>query len=482
MSPSCGLPAAVLAAIVGLSCCVPASAQKLPGDPAQCEDDASPGSSAAGEPQQREACEAGSIAGAVGCVSKQMRGGAGSSVGTKVAPPPAPGARPCRSLQDAVNEAGNDIKKTTVPECSGITLQYSPSTIRYLTGAFPVWSYTPADCQKPAQQQFASFRFVATSGVEFQFGFPDQRYVVAKENKAGEATLEATVGTFKATATVTVLESPKCTEMRVRLNHERIHVGDESFANVSFLPDDCPHDYSGIQYSSTAPDIASLRPNQQTIFGRAAGETIIRATNKSFDAIARLVVVNDGDDCAELRPYYTVGAGLRLGGKTKIKEEMGYSPTLDYLPRGCRRPDGKPRFEEVTAGLVFTDAATGVLTGRRVGQARIAAIHGPLRGITPVDVVAVPNCSSVYLSYTRNPLPIGATDAPTLEYRKFEHGDNEEINCHAPDGTLLYSSDHPEVVSVAGNGTITAQAPGEATISVKAGELEGRYSVEVVAH
>jgi trimeric autotransporter adhesin len=122
---------------------------------------------------------------------------------------------------------------------------------------------------------------------------------------------------------------------------------------------------------------------------------------------------------------------------------------------------------------VATVAQTGVVTGVAAGTATITATSEGKSGTATVTVSAVP-VATVTVAPATLPLQVGATGALTATTR-------DAANNVLTGRPITWSSGNTAIATVAPNGTVTAVAPGSATITAASEGKTGTATVTVTA-
>jgi hypothetical protein len=116
--------------------------------------------------------------------------------------------------------------------------------------------------------------------------------------------------------------------------------------------------------------------------------------------------------------------------------------------------------------------STGTVTAYGPGIARVAAIVGGQAGFATVTIRPAP-VARIDLTPPTGPLVVGGTLAVEAVARTAVGGPREDL-------AITWSSDAPEVAAVDPTGAVTGMAPGQATVTAAAEEVEATVMIEIV--
>ena len=173
------------------------------------------------------------------------------------------------------------------------------------------------------------------------------------------------------------------------------------------------------------------------------------------------------DDSAQRKVQVTVTAGgvtvapnpasVAIGGTTQltatVTDANGAPITNQTIPI---------TWSSGNTGIATVDAASGVVTGRAVGQATITAAGGGATGQVAVNVV----------SQVLNLQPSN----PTIQAAR-----SVQLSAENVLGVVAWSSSDNAIATVSPGGLVTGQRPGTATITATSGVQSGQTSVTVTA-
>ena len=115
---------------------------------------------------------------------------------------------------------------------------------------------------------------------------------------------------------------------------------------------------------------------------------------------------------------------------------------------------------------------SGVVTGRREGQTEIIAASGRMQSAVSVSVVAA-QVATIAVSPKSAALKIGAISAL--------HATTKDANGIVLKRDVIWTSSDPTVVTVGGDGRVTAKAAGSATITAMADSKTGTADITIAA-
>jgi hypothetical protein len=367
------------------------------------------------------------------------------------------------------------------PDCTNLTLVYRPAAILYRHLANAELTYSPPRCKRPD----GSAAFTLAAGSRDIFRLHEWGSVEVNENTAASATVQARHGSLSATAEVASKARPHgCTGMALSYDPPSIHVDDERKGSLSFLPQDCldvPGHISQAKFSSSAPLIARTVPYNEdgAIRGLRPGQATITASLAGMTASANVTVVNDGPPCESLELRYSPRR-VPLGGTSDMHDR--FSPYLSYRPHNCAQPEGSPQFHSVTPAVATADAATGAVTGLAIGTGRIGVAHKSLNAVAEVEIIPMPACDQITVSYEPRRFPLRTESTATLSYWQSRDSQAQFEPCRKPDGAPQFNADPAAGVQFLpdGSGNIRGLAVGSPQVTVKHGALSNTAYVDVI--
>jgi hypothetical protein len=275
--------------------------------------------------------------------------------------------------------------------------------------------------------------------------------------------------------------------MRLAYEPATIALDQSATPTITNLPENCldAPDKELARFESDDPKIASLSSRKNgTVFGVSEGTAHITATLGKFSKQATVTVVNAGPDCKSFEAVYA--PRMPLGAVSK--ERNGLSPSLSYRPSPCKRPPGAPEFTALTPDLISVAPASGVVTALKVGTARVGVKHHDLPATAKIEIVAVPACDALSLSYGRTfkNLVVQAWAGPELEYSSASVYSEFENECVKPPGQPQFKAKNnlgphgDPALELAESGAIKGIAAGFADVRVDHGSLHSERTITVV--
>lgn len=396
------------------------------------------------------------------------------------------------------SQANTPAQPDSDPPCRSVRLEYRPSAIPYRHYEMPDLTYEPRYCKTP--EAAANYQLLEGSADIFQLFGAGQ--VGIMKNVAATAKVQLRHGNLApSVADISSTTRPeKCTAMTLSYDPPTIHVRSSGEGQLSFLPEGCLEEPGRIQdakFISSNPSIASVyeQGRKGDLSGLRIGEATITASLPGMaPANATVKIVNDGPPCESLEVRYWT-ARLPVGGQTALLSR--FSPSMQYFPPNCAEPETDPRFEIVTHDTAShdtasVDGATGVVTGLKLGPARIGVSHTSTKQkslyavANPLEIVAPLPCDDLQVWYEPPRFNLHAESTPKFRYRQTKRSDTYAEPCEKPKGEAAFSevrdSKRPSpMVEILASGVIKGIAVGYPQIRVDHGDLNYPTSVEVLA-
>lgn len=260
--------------------------------------------------------------------------------------------------------------------------------------------------------------------------------------------------TFTPTQTSTVSARlrpvAKVTSLTPTLTNSAIHVGSSTGLNVAIAPDNA--DDKGYTVTSDNPAIATVSNNGQgmgwLVNGIAPGTATITVASNDGGATAQVAVTVEA---APTVPVDTIAFVPEMPEHT-LKQNA--SKQLFVVVKPDNATDKAVTFTSSNPAVATVDA-NGNVTGLGVGTAVITATAGGKSTTCTfiVESAAIPS-TGVALNLTTLTLPVGQNQKLTATLTPAETTD-----------TVTFTSSNPAVAAVLADGTVTAIAPGTATIT-----------------
>ncbi|WP_416398362.1 Ig-like domain-containing protein [Allohahella sp. A8] len=299
-------------------------------------------------------------------------------------------------------------------------------------------------------------RTIADTTVNWTSAFPqivsvDQNGVVTAV-APGASTVTATSASNEAitgSVSVTVRNDdgvvpPPLTSLALTVP-DTIEKGSQVVAVASPIPETAP--IGNLQWSVVAGEqFVTVRPDG-TIVGNEPGDAIIAATTTSVTG----AVIRQTDGIKVLAPRLT-GIGFMQDGPVNLIRSNSVTLGLQLFPDSAVA--GAPTWSTDNAA-VATVEPSGRVTGIQVGQATITATVGEF-SISKIVNVIPPSVSALAINGA-DQLTVGAS----AQYTAVASPAGANV------GTLSWSTDRPDLVTVDANGVLVAIAPGQANIRVQ---------------
>jgi len=276
----------------------------------------------------------------------------------------------------------------------------------------------------------------------------------------GSATITAQSEGKSGTATISVSPAPVAS-VTVTPSSASLVVG----SSVSLLP--TVKDASGavltdrvVSWSSSSPAVAMVSPTG-LVTAVTPGSATISATSEGQSGTSTVTVVPPAVASVTLQPdSATIRVGASTTFTTTVKDASGTVVT-----------DREVTWTSSNVA-VATVSATGVVTGHAVGMATISATSGGKSGSASVTVVPVP-VGSVTVS------PASVTLVPT-QVTSLSAVVRDANDVVVIDRAVVWSSSNTAVAIVSPSGSVTAVAPGVATVTATSEGRSGSATISVV--
>ena len=278
----------------------------------------------------------------------------------------------------------------------------------------------------------------------------------------GSVTISATSGSVTGSTTVNV-QSAVLSSITVRpVNKKIAPFTSQQFQAIGTYTDGSTHNVAG-QVSWTSSNIAVATIGGS---GRAKaltqGSTTITATLGSISDSSTLDVSNATIVSISVTPSgRTIAPGTRL---TFAATGVFSDHTTQVITRDCTWASDNHAVATVGAG--------GTATAIGPGTANISATFNGVSGMAPLNVSSA-TLSSISVT------PASAVLAPTTSANCVATGTFSDGSTQVITNIVTWTSSAPNVASVNGGGKVTAQSPGNATITAQFGSLSANCAIVV---
>ena len=214
-----------------------------------------------------------------------------------------------------------------------------------------------------------------------------------------------------------------------------------------------------MQFSTSDARVASIDKVSGRVVALAAGRVTITASGEGKKKSETFVIApRTAASATTVRLVVTAPPPIRVG-------ETG-AFTLSVQPYGTSTAG--MFWSSSNEGVAHVDARTGVVTGVAAGTAMITAHLGKMEQHDNVEIV-----------------PAAVASIQAAQSHTFKESETFHLSAVAldkqgralRDRAISWSSDHPDVVSVSDDGTITAKAGGDARITASAEGQEAHIAV-----
>ena len=278
----------------------------------------------------------------------------------------------------------------------------------------------------------------------------------------GSVTISATSGSVTGSTTVNV-QSAVLSSITVRpVNKKIAPFTSQQFQAIGTYTDGSTHNVTGqVSWTSSNTAVATIGGS-----GRAKaltpGSTTITATLGSISGSSTLDVSNATIVSISVTPSgRTIAPGTRL---TFAATGVFSDHTTQVITRDCTWASDNHGVAAVGAGRAAT--AIGPDT------ANISATFNGVSGMAPLNVSSA-TLSSISVT------PASAVLAPTTSANCVATGTFSDGSTQVITNIVTWTSSAPNVASVNGGGKVTAQSPGNATITAQFGSLSANCAIVV---
>ena len=278
----------------------------------------------------------------------------------------------------------------------------------------------------------------------------------------GSATISATSGSVTGSTTVNV-PSAVLSSITVRpVNKKIAPFTSQQFQAIGTYTDGSTHNVTGqVSWTSSNTAVATIGGS-----GRAKaltpGSTTITATLGSISGSSTLDVSNATIVSISVTPSgRTIAPGTRLSfAATGVFSDH----TTQVITRDCTWASDNHAVATVGAG--------GTATAIGPGTANISATFNGVSGMAPLNVSSA-TLSSISVT------PASAVLAPTTSANCVATGTFSDGSSQVITNIVTWTSSAPNVASVNGGGRVTAQSPGNATMTAQLGSLSANCAIVV---
>lgn len=278
----------------------------------------------------------------------------------------------------------------------------------------------------------------------------------------GSVTISATSGSVTGSTTVNV-QSAVLSSITVRPVKKKIApFTSQQFQAIGTYTDGSTHNVTGqVSWTSSNTAVATIGRS-----GRAKaltpGSTTITATLGSISGSSTLDVSNATIVSVSVTPSgRTIAVGTRLNfAATGVFSDH----TTQVITRDCTWASDNHAVATVGAG--------GTATAIGPGTANISATFIGVSGMAPLNVSSA-TLSSISVA------PASAVLAPTTSANCVATGTYSDGSTQVITNIVTWTSSAPNVASVNSGGKVTAQSPGNATITAQLGSLSANCAIVV---
>jgi trimeric autotransporter adhesin len=278
----------------------------------------------------------------------------------------------------------------------------------------------------------------------------------------GSVTISATSGSVTGSTTVNV-QSAVLSSITVRpVNKKIAPFTSQQFQAIGTYTDGSTHNVTGqVSWSSSNTAVATIGRS-----GRAKaltpGSTTITARLGSISGSTTLNVSNATIVSVSVTPSgRTIAPGTRL---TFAATGLFSDQTKQVITRDCTWASDNHAVATVGAG--------GTATAIGPGTANISATFTGVSGMAPLNVSSA-TLSSISVT------PANAVLAPTTSTNLVATGTYSDGSTQVITNIVTWTSSAPNVASVTGGGKVTAQSPGNATITAQLDSLSANCAIVV---
>jgi trimeric autotransporter adhesin len=278
----------------------------------------------------------------------------------------------------------------------------------------------------------------------------------------GSVTISATSGSVTGSTTVNV-QSAVLSSITVRPVNKKISpFTSQQFQAIGTYTDGSTHNVTGqVSWTSSNTAVATIGGS-----GRAKaltpGSTTITATLGSISGSSTLDVSNATIVSISVTPSgRTIAPGTRL---TFAATGVFSDHTTQVITRDCTWASDNHAVATVGAG--------GTATAIGPGTANISATFNGVSGMAPLNVSSA-TLSSISVT------PASAVLVPTTSANCVATGTFSDGSTQVITNIVTWTSSAPNVASVNGGGKVTAQSPGNATITAQLGSLSANCAIVV---
>jgi uncharacterized protein YjdB len=278
----------------------------------------------------------------------------------------------------------------------------------------------------------------------------------------GSVTISATSGSVTGSTTVNV-QSAVLSSITVRpVNKKIAPFTSQQFQAIGTYTDGSTHNVTGqVSWTSSNTAVATIGGS-----GRAKaltqGSTTITATLGSISGSSTLDVSNATIVSISVTPSgRTIAPGTRL---TFVATGVFSDHTTQVITRDCTWASDNHAVATVGAG--------GTASAIGPGTANISATFNGVSGMAPLNVSSA-TLSSISVT------PASAVLAPTTSANCVATGTFSDGSTQVITNIVTWTSSAANVASVNGGGKVTAQSPGNATITAQFGSLSANCAIVV---
>ena len=259
------------------------------------------------------------------------------------------------------------LNVTSTPPCSSMTVVPATLNIEASTyRSFDQVKFGPAGCTPPStytssasQDEKVAF---AAGGLHVQGVGP------------GSTSIRFTQGYLSTSANVVVTQRPPCTSIKLSYpsDNNRLYFGNTESATIAYGPDNCVPPKRPLVFGSRNRAVVDVISPTGDLLATGYGGTTIEVVQGLLHASAYVLVAEVGA-CKEVNAYI-LPSFVAVGQPSK-------APEVYYnYPRNCIHGPSKPRFESLTPEIAVIDSVTGIVTGKKPGDANFRITDGNLSG------------------------------------------------------------------------------------------------------